>query len=147
MIKLSYNLDFYRKKFPNFNEERVLEEFQKNLVKTNRDHKFFVNWQKVQQNAEKLKIELNLLNALIGSNSLREDFYELLRNYPEVLRTFPILMAMRDLNFPIIEDFSQDFINIIEYSFKINKGTQLIDNQIFNYYSFLERTGIINLFS
>jgi len=144
---LSYNLDFYIKKFPNYNEEKVLEEFQKNLVKTNRDHKFFVDWKKVQQNAEKYKIELNLLNSLIGSNNLKDDFYELIKNYPEVLRVFPILIAIRDLNFPIIEDFSQDDINIIEYSFKINKGTQLIDDQIFNYYSFMEKTGIINLFS
>ena len=147
MLNLSYNLDFYTKKFPNYNEDRVLEEFQKNLVKTNRDHKFFVNWNKVQQHAEKFKIELNILNALIGSNSLKEDFYELLKNYPEVLRAFPILMAIRDLNFPVIEDFSQDDINIIDYSFNINKGTQLTDNQIFNYYSFIEKTGIINLFS
>ncbi|HDZ19569.1 MAG TPA: restriction endonuclease, partial [archaeon] len=103
---MSYNLDFYIKKFPNYNEEKVLEEFQKNLVKTNRDHKFFVNWKKVQQNAEKYKIELNLLNSLIGSNNLKDDFYELIKNYPEVLRVFPILIAIRDLNFPIIEDFS-----------------------------------------
>lgn len=147
MLNLSYNLDFYTKKFPNYSEDKVLEEFRKNLVKTNRDHKFFVDWNKVQQNAEKFKIELNLLNALIGSNRLKEDFYELLKNYPEVLRAFPILIAIRDLNFPIIEDFSQEDINIIEYSFNINRGTHLTNHQISNYFSFIEKTGITNLFS
>ena len=146
MLNLTYNLDFYKNKFPNFNEDNLLKEFQENLVKTNRDHKFFVDWNKVQENAKKYKYELNLLNVLIGSESLKEDFYNLLKKYPEVVRSFPILIAIRNLKIPIIEDFSQEEVNIKDYAFDIKKGVKLIEEQILNYYLFAHKTGIVNLF-
>lgn len=139
-------MEFYNKIFPDFNEDDILNEFQENLVKTNRDHKFFVNWDKIKLNAEKYKYELNLLNALIGSESFDEDFSDLLKKYPEVLQSFPILIAMRDLNLPIIEDFSQEEVNIVEYSFNVKRSSNLTTTQIQNYLSFVNKTGLKTLF-
>lgn len=143
---MAYNMEFYNKSFSDFNEDDILNEFQKNLVKTNRDHKFFVDWDKIKVNAEKYKYELNLLNALIGSESFKEDLSNLLKTYPEVVRSFPILIAMRDLTLPIIEDFSQEEINISEYSFNVKRGSSLSATQIENYLSFVEKTGLKTLF-
>ncbi len=88
---LTSNNEFYQKVFKNIDEDGILKIFQENIVKTNRDHKFFVNWEKVKQNAEKLKYELNLLNVLINSKNFQKDFNQLLKKYPEVLKAFPIL--------------------------------------------------------
>jgi len=144
---MAYNMEFYNKRFQDYNEEILLNEFQKTLVKTNRDHNFFVDWNKIQENAKKYKYELNLLNVLVDSERFKEDFYKLLKKYPEVVQTFPILIAMRDLNFPVIEDFSQEEINVVEYSFNVRKGGILTDKQINFYLTFVEKTGLINLFN
>ena len=77
---MTYNIKFYQKVFKNIDEDGILKIFQENLVKTNRDHKFFVNWEKVKQNAERFKYELNLLNVLISSEHFQEDFTQLLKN-------------------------------------------------------------------
>ncbi|MHA1797412.1 MAG: type II restriction endonuclease [Candidatus Helarchaeota archaeon] len=144
---MSINITFYQKKFPGITEEELIDSFQKNLIKTNRDHKFFVDWEKVQKNAEIYKYELNLLNVLIRKENLEEEFIKLLKKYPEVVRSFPILIAIRDLEISIIEDFSERDVNIKEYSFNVEKDTNLMDNEISNYYAFIEKTGIIKLFN
>jgi len=144
---LPYNIKFYKKIFTNINEKKLLELFQKTLIKTNRNHKFFVDWNKVLENANYYKYELNLLNVLINSNNFKNKFFDLLKKYPEVVRVFPILIAIRDLEFPIIQDFTDKEVSIIEYSFDVRRGTTLTDDQINNYYNFIEKTGLIRLFN
>ncbi|MHA1149194.1 MAG: DpnII family type II restriction endonuclease [Promethearchaeota archaeon] len=144
---MTYNINYYQKFFPEIDESEILRKFQENLVKTNRDHRFFVDWNKIKRNAEKFKYELNLLNTLIGTTEFKNEFFDLLRKYPEVIQAFPILIAVRDLAFPVIEDFSQKDVNIIKYSFKFEKGSRLTEDGIKNYYDFVIKTGIIKLFS
>lgn len=62
------------------------------------------------------------------------------------MRSFPILIAIRNLKIPIIEDFSQKEVNIKDYSFNIKKGVKLAEDQILNYYLFARKTGLVNLF-
>ena len=59
------------------------------------DYKYYVDFPKVFRNVEKLKVELNILNSLIGSKQIDEDFQSLLTRYPEVMKCIPLLLAVR----------------------------------------------------
>ena len=60
------------------------------------DYKYYVDFPKVFRNVEKLKVELNILNSLIGSKRIEEDFKNILTKYPETLKCIPILLAKRE---------------------------------------------------
>ena len=57
---------------------------------------YYVDFEKVYRNVDEVKIELNLLNSLIGSKDIKTDFVNLLKRYPEILKAIPILLAKRE---------------------------------------------------
>lgn len=59
------------------------------------DYGYYIDFEKVHRNVESVKIELNILNSLIGSKNIEEDFENLLKKYPEVLKCIPLLLAVR----------------------------------------------------
>jgi type II restriction enzyme len=59
------------------------------------NYKYYVDFEKVHRNVEKIKIELNILNSLIGSKSIESDFVRLINEYPKTLQCIPILLAVR----------------------------------------------------
>lgn len=59
------------------------------------DYSYYIDFRKVYRNVEAIKIELNILNSLIGSSNIENDFENLIRKYPEVLRCIPLLLAVR----------------------------------------------------
>ena len=59
------------------------------------DYGYYIDFEKVHRNVESVKIELNVLNSLIGSKNIEEDFDNLLKKYPEVLKCIPLLLAVR----------------------------------------------------
>ena len=63
---------------------------------------YYTDFDKVYLNVEKIKIELNLLNSLIGSKNIRTDFINLVKKYPEVLKAIPILIAKREKQIKVI---------------------------------------------
>lgn len=54
---------------------------------------YYVDFEKVHKNVDSVKIELNILNSLIGSKNIKDDFVDLLKRYPEILKTIPISMS------------------------------------------------------
>ena len=59
------------------------------------DYGYYIDFEKVHRNVDSVKIELNILNSLIGSKNIEEDFENLLNKYPEVLECIPLLLAVR----------------------------------------------------
>ncbi len=59
------------------------------------DYGFYINFDKVYRNVDDIKVELNILNSLIGSNNIEEEFRCILSKYPEILQCIPILLAVR----------------------------------------------------
>lgn len=58
------------------------------------DFGFYIDFNKVYNNIESIKIELNILNSLIGSKNIEADFENLIKKYPETLNfeeTFDVL--------------------------------------------------------
>lgn len=49
------------------------------------------------------KAELHLLNSLLGSKTIEDDFVALIEKYPDTLKVIPILIAVRSHEVPIYE--------------------------------------------
>ena len=73
----------------NFNE--WLSGFRDSIA----DYGYYIDFEKVHRNVDSIKVELNILNSLIGSKNIEADFENLIRKYPEVLKCIPLLLAVR----------------------------------------------------
>ena len=73
----------------NFNE--WLSGFRDSIA----DYGYYIDFDKVHRNVDGIKVELNILNSLIGSKNIEADFENLMRKYPEVLKCIPLLLAVR----------------------------------------------------
>ena len=56
---------------------------------------YYTDFKQAYQNAERLKIEINILNSLVGSKNIEADFRAILTKYPECLKAISILLAVR----------------------------------------------------
>jgi len=97
---------------------------------------YYTDFKKIYSNIDEIKVELNILNSLIGSKTIEEDFISLINKYPEVLKVIPILLAVRN-NEILIYDSDKDFL--YEYSF-IN-----LNYTISEYITFMKKTGLFGL--
>ncbi len=86
-------------------------------------YSYYVDFEKVYGNVESIKIELNILNSLIGSKNIKTDFEKILAKYPETLKCIPILLAVRSNEIAVSDesgsfmfDFSTQTRTIQEYS-------------------------------
>ena len=59
------------------------------------DYGYYIDFEKVHRNVRNIKVELNILNSLIGSKNIEGDFESLMKKYPEVLKCIPLLLAVR----------------------------------------------------
>lgn len=98
------------------------------------DYTYYVDFEKIYQNVDKVKVELNILNSLIGSKNIEEEFQNILIKYPETLECIPLLLAVRSR-----EIFVKDEIN--EYLFKFDKMVYSIKD----YIKFMRESGLFDL--
>ena len=54
------------------------------------DYTYYVDFEKIYKNVDKVKVELNILNSLIGSKNIEEEFQNILIKYPETLECIPL---------------------------------------------------------
>lgn len=47
------------------------------------DYRYYTDFEKVHRNVESIKVELNILNSLVGSKNIETDFKALLENIPK----------------------------------------------------------------
>ena len=99
------------------------------------DYKYYIDFETVYKNAEKLKLELNMLNSLIGSKTIVSDFDNLVTKYPEVLKCIPILLAVRQSEIIVLDKDGNKF----EYNFKEMNYT------LEEYKTFMRETGLFDL--
>ncbi len=77
---------------------------------------YFVNWEKVQKNIKPIEKELNLLNVLIGKENIEKEVYELIKEYPQVVKALPFLIAFRDNKVSMLTDVTEFLYK--DYDFK-----------------------------
>ncbi len=61
------------------------------------NYKYYVDFDIVYENVEKFKVELNILNSLIGSQNIEKEFINIITQYPKTLKCVPFLLAVRKL--------------------------------------------------
>ena len=98
------------------------------------NYKYYINFEKVFKNVEEIKIELNILNSLIGSENIEKDFENIIERYPETLKCIPILLAVRTS-----EIYAIDADGEFKYSFKEKNYS------VKQYSEFMEKTGLFEL--
>lgn len=98
------------------------------------DYKYYVDFAKVHRNVEDVKVELNILNSLVGSKNIEQDFKALVGRYPDVLKCIPLLLAVRAK-----EIYCQDTNGGCLYKFNANaQGSE-------EYAYFMRETGLFDL--
>lgn len=78
------------------------------------DYGYYIDFDKVHRNIDNIKVELNILNSLIGSNNIETDFENLINKYPETLKCIPLLLAVRSNEIYAIDgdgDYTYNFKN------------------------------------
>lgn len=56
---------------------------------------YYIDFAKVHRNVDAIKVELNILNSLIGSKQIEQDWANLREKYPEIMKCIPLLLAVR----------------------------------------------------
>lgn len=98
-------------------------------------YEYYTDFNVVYKNIDKIKVELNIMNSLIGSKNIENDFDDLLKKYPEIRRCLPLLIAVRENEIKVIDNgqkFKYNFTNI---------------NDIDLLKRFMRKTGLFDLIS
>ena len=98
------------------------------------EYGYYIDFDKVYENAEHLKIEINILNSLLGSENIEAEFDEIMTRYPECLKAIPILLAVREN-----EIYCQDENGAVNYRFDHVEQTPE------QYKYFMEKTGLFDM--
>ena len=98
------------------------------------DYGYYIDFEKVHKNVDSIKVELNILNSLIGSRNIEKDFEKLITDYPNVLKCIPLLLAVR-----ANEIYAMDKDGAFTYTF--NKQNLSIEQ----YKIFMKKTGLFDL--
>ena len=116
--------------------KRDFEKWFRTFTDTIASYDYYVDFKKVYYNVDELKIELNILNYLIGSKNIKKDFESILKKYPEVIKCIPILVAVREKEITAMDEKGK-----VVYSFRN------VVNDINQYSYFMEKTGLFDLLS
>ncbi len=114
--------------------ERDFTKWLKSFQESIATYAYYADFEKIYGNVESIKIELNILNSLIGSKSIRSDFERLLNKYPEVIRCIPILLAVRSNEIAVNDEkgmFIYEFVNRV--------------HDVSLYSKFMEKSGLFDL--
>ena len=95
---------------------------------------YYIDFEKVVRNVEEIKVELNILNSLIGSKNIEEDFERIVIKYPETLQCIPLLLAVRGY-----EIYAQDEEGAFLFNFK------KMNYSVEQYKVFMRKTGLFDM--
>lgn len=98
------------------------------------NYEYYIDFAKVHRNVDSIKVELNILNALIGSKDIENEFMQIVSKYPETLKCIPLLLAVR-----ANEIYAIDGDGEFSYNFKkMNYSPE-------QYTVFMRKTGLFDL--
>lgn len=98
-------------------------------------YEYYTDFNIVYKNIDKLKVELNILNSLIGSKNVEQDFDKLFKKYPEIRKCLPLLIAVRENEIKVIDEGEK-----LKYNFKTIDDIDLLKR-------FMRKTGLFDLIS
>ena len=98
-------------------------------------YEYYTDFNIVYKNIDKIKVELNIMNSLIGSKNIESDFELLFKKYPQIGKCLPLLIAVREKEIKVIDDGKK-----LKYNF-----TNIDDIVLLK--SFMRKTGLFDLIS
>ena len=98
------------------------------------DYCYYVDFDKVHNNVDNIKVELNILNSLVGSKNIEKDFEDIIKKYPEALKCIPLLLAVRSNEISVTDADG-------EYNFSFKKQNYSIND----YKMFMRKTKLFDL--
>lgn len=113
--------------------KRPFDDIMKNLRRTVADYSYYTDFDKVYKNADKFKLELNILNSLIGEKDIENKFKDLVELYPNVLKIIPMLLAKRGYKVEVFKEKNITF-DFLETNLDINM-----------YSEFMKESGLFSL--
>ncbi len=97
---------------------------------------YYVDFEKVVEHVQEMKVELNIMNSLIGSKNVKQDFINLVQKYPSILKCIPLLIAVRSKEILITDGHGT-----LDYNFyKPNYSAE-------QYAVFMEKIGLFEIIS
>ena len=89
---------------------------------------YYTDFDKVYENVQKIKVELNILNSLIGSRNIEEEFKSIVREYPKVLVVVPILLAKREAEIKVQDADGSYVFNFVKMNYSVEQYTLFMRN-------------------
>lgn len=114
--------------------KRNFDEWLAGFLETIADYKYYVDFGKVYNNVESIRIELNILNSLIGIKDIENEFEKIVTKYPEVLKCIPILLAKRESEIKAMDADGEFCYNFRKLSYPLEQ-----------YKVFMRKTGLFDL--
>ncbi len=95
---------------------------------------YYVDFEKIYEKANKYRVEINILNSLIGIQNIEEEFKRIVAKYPDTLEVIPLLLAVRS-NEIFVKNQDGEFL------FNFDRLTYDIED----YVVFMRNTGLFEL--
>lgn len=98
-------------------------------------YEYYTDFNTVYKNIDKIKVELNIMNSLVGSKNIEKDFDNLFKRYPEIRKCLPLLIAVREKEIKVVDDGEK-----LRYNFTNIDDVVLLKK-------FMRKTGLFDLIS
>lgn len=98
------------------------------------DYCYYADFDKIIRNIDGIKIKLNILNSLVGSKNIEQDFEKIIKEYPETLECLPLLLAVRSKEISVTDSSG-------EYNFSFSRMNYGIEE----YKMFMRKTKLFDL--
>lgn len=115
--------------------KRDFKEWFANFTDSIATYEYYTDFSIVYKNIDKIKVELNIMNSLIGSKNIESDFDLLFKKYPEIRKCLPLLIAVREKEIKVIDDGEK-----LKYNFTNIDDIVLLKR-------FMRKTGLFDLIS
>lgn len=98
-------------------------------------YEYYTDFNTVYKNIDKIKVELNIMNSLVGSKNVEKDFDNLFKKYPEIRKCLPLLIAVREKEIKVVDNGEK-----LKYNFTNIDDIELLKR-------FMRKTGLFDLIS
>ncbi|MDO4952613.1 MAG: type II restriction endonuclease [Synergistaceae bacterium] len=114
--------------------KRNFDEWLDTFTESIADYAYYIDFAKVYTNVEAIKVELNILNSLVGVKDIEQKFEALVSKYPETLKCIPILLAKRETEISAMDADGAYKFSFTEMNYSIEE-----------YKIFMRKTGLFDL--
>ncbi|WP_324672558.1 type II restriction endonuclease [Mycoplasma sp. 888] len=104
------------------------------LRKSIANYEYYIDFETVYKKANEYKVEINILNSLVGSKDIEMEFKNIVTQYPNVLKCIPILLAKRESLIYCLDENGA-------FEFDFNEPNYSIDDYVY----FMRKTGLFQL--